>query len=151
MNHYTQIHNRIKEIAQPLVNTVTQGAFKEVDLSKATIYPLVHSFVKGASFNDGSTLVFDIAVGCWQKRNRTTDYVVDRYEDNSNMPDNMNETLAVINKLWLTLLNDFEDANITALKNPNLTPEYNQYDNGLDGWVIDFSIEIPNTDISLCS
>lgn len=150
MNHYTQIHNRIRQIAEPLVNTITRGEFDRVDLSKSNIYPLLHIFIDGGSFNDGSTIVFNVLIGCWQQRVQNDEVTYDKYDDWTNEVDNMNETLAVLNKVWLKLLFDFEETRIRARENPRLTPEYNAYNNNLDGWVLEFSIEVPNKDISLC-
>ena len=150
MNHYTEIHNRIRQIAEPLVHTITRGDFTKVDLSKSNIYPLLHIFIDGGSFTDGSTINFNVLIGCWQQRVQNDEINANKYDDWTNEVDNMNETLAVLNKIWLKLLYDFEETRIRAQSNPRISPEYNEYGNGLDGWVLEFSIEVPNTEISLC-
>lgn len=150
MNQYTQIIYRIKEIAEPLVNTITRGNFEDIDISKQNIYPLLHIFVQSGGFNNGSTVTFDLQLGCFQQRNYNNTYEIDKLWDNDNEVDNMNETHAILNTVWNVLLTDFEKENITASENPTLDPVTNGFDNGLDGWILNFTIEVPNTTLSLC-
>lgn len=150
MNHYTELHYRIKELAEPLVSTVTRGNFEDVDISKSNIYPLLHIFVSGGNFNNGQTVTFNLQLGCFQQRNNNNTYEIDKLWDNDNGVDNMNETLAVLNEIWLKLLDDFLRNDITASENPSLEPVENAYENGLDGWILSFDLEIPNNNISLC-
>lgn len=150
MNHYSQLIYRIKEVGEPLVNTVTKGNFEDVDLSKANLYPLLHIFVSGGNFNNGQTVVLSVQLGCFQQRVHSNELVNDKLFEDDNEVDNMNETLAILNEIWVRLLDDFDDKFITASENPTLEPVSNAYDNGLDGWILSFDLELPNERLTLC-
>lgn len=150
MNLYTELHNRIKQIAEPLVNTITRGNFDDIDISKANIYPLLHMFVVSAQANNSQTITFTIQLGCFQQRNNNNTYENDKFYGNDNEVDNMNETLAVLLTIWTTLEMDFMRNDITASSDPNIDPVENGYGNGLDGWILNFDVELPLTKLSLC-
>ena len=48
-------------IAEPFVNTVTQGDITEIDLNKTTIYPLCHLNIENATISSKVTSV-DVSV-----------------------------------------------------------------------------------------
>jgi len=60
------------------------------------------------------------------------------------------KTLAILNRMWLKMYTDFEKANITASENPTLEIQTFERSNLLDGWIMTFQVEVPNTTISLC-
>mgnify|MGYP000845967368 CR=1 FL=1 len=76
--------------------------------------------------------------------------VNDKFWKNDNEVDNLNETLAVLNRMWTSMYRDFEDVNITASENPSLEPLIYDEKNILDGWALNFTIELPNTTLNLC-
>jgi hypothetical protein len=150
MNGYSQLLRYIKEIAQPLVNTITQGDFENVDISKKNIFPLLHVAIGNASFPSESIVRFSVQIGCFDIRENNKEITTDKYYDNDNEIDNLNATLAVLNRIWLLMLKDFEELNISASTNPGLElcTEYAQ--NLLDGWIMSFEVETPNDSIRLC-
>lgn len=153
MNHYTELLTYIKQLgeADPLINTITQGEFDRLDLDKGNIFPLLHTTVTGASFTNGSTIIFNVEIAALQQRDINKEINTDKFWLNDNEVDNLNEMLAVLNRLWGKMYKDFEDNNITSTENPTLSivqPE--QTTNLIEGWIISFDIEMPNTTISLC-
>lgn len=150
MNGYSQLLRYIKQIGQPLVNTITQGNFDEVDINKKDIYPLLHVAIGNASFPSESVVRFSVQIGCFDIRDTDKEVNTDKYYSNDNEIDNLNATLAVLNRIWLLMLKDFEDLNISASEAPGLDicTEYAQ--NLLDGWIMTFEVETPNDVISLC-
>jgi hypothetical protein len=150
MNHYTQLIEEIRGVSSDLVNTISHGNFEDVDLSKSNIFPLMHIFVSGGRLNNGSTIQLDVQLGCFQQRNSFSDITEDKVYSNDNQVDNMNETLAIINTVWNKLLMDFDSSFITASENPDLEPVENAYSNGLDGWILSFTLEMPNEKLRLC-
>lgn len=152
MNHYTELLYYIKTLSEndTFVNTVTQGEFERLDLDKGNIFPLVHVQINSAGFTNGQVVSFNVQIGCFSVRDKVAETVTDKFWLQDNEVDNMNETLAVLNRLWLKMYRDFADNNITASENPSLTPHYFDYKNLLDGWILTFDIEMPNTTISLC-
>ena len=152
MNQYTQLLYYIKQLgeADPFVNTITQGEFDRLDLDKSNIFPLLHINVTGAGFTNGSTITFDVQIGCFDIRDINPEIVTDKFWLQDNEVDNLNETLSVLNRLWGKMYKDFEDNNITSSEDPTLEPVTEYSKNLLDGWIMTFEVEIPNTTISLC-
>ncbi len=150
MNGYSQLLRYIKQIGRPLVNTITQGDFDSIDISKKDIFPLLHVAIGNASFPSEGVVRFSVQIGCFDIRDTNKEVNADKYYDNDNEVDNLNATLAVLNRIWLLMLRDFEELNISAGHNPSLEicTEYAQ--NLLDGWIMSFEVETPNDTISLC-
>lgn len=152
MNQYTQILYYLKELAERdcFVNTVKQGEISELDIEKTNIFPLVNIAVTGGGFTNGSTITFNIDLRCLTIRDINKEVVNDKFWKNDNEVDNLNETLAVLNRMWTTMYRDFDENNITASENPSLEPIIYDEKNILDGWVLTFTIEVPNTTLNLC-
>ena len=156
MNQYTELLYYIKSLAEAdvLVNTVTQGEFQRLDLDKANLFPLVHVQINSGGFTNGQVVTFNIQIGCLAVRDKNNEVDnltgIDKFWLQDNEVDNMNEMLAVLNRMWLQMYRDFEDNNITASENPSLLPWYEDSKNLLDGWIMTFDVQVPNTTISLC-
>ena len=152
MNQYTELLYYIKQLgeADPFVNTITQFEFDRLDLDKTNIFPLLHASITGAGFTNGQTVTFNIQIGCFNVRHVNKDINVDKFWLNDNEVDNLNETLATLNRLWLNMYKDFAENNITSSENPTLEPVVEYSKNLLDGWIMTFDVELPNTTISLC-
>ena len=152
MNQYTELLYYIKSLADAdaLVNTVTKGDFELLDLDKANIFPLVHINITDAGFTNGSTVKFSLQVGCFDIRDINKEIRDNKFWEQDNEVDNHNETLAVLNRMWLKMFTDFELNNITASENPTLEIQTFVRGNTLDGWILSFEVEMPNTTISLC-
>ena len=153
MNGYSELLRYIKSLAERdiFINTITQGDFADIDLEKKNIFPLLHVSVGNATFPSDSVIRFDCQIGAFDIRDINKEINTDKFFDNDNEVDNLNETLSVINRIWLLMLKDFEDDNITASENPTLQQFTESRKNILDGWIMTFQVEVPNTTISLCS
>ena len=156
MNQYTELLYYIKQLAEEdsFVNTVTQGEFDRLDLDKGNIFPLVHIQINSGTLTNGQVIRFNIQVGCFAVRHQYNDVDnqtgIDKFWLQDNEVDNMNTTLAVLNRMWLKMYKDFEDNNIVASENPTLDPQYFTRTNLLDGWILTFDVEVPNTTLNLC-
>jgi len=152
MNHYSELLTYIKLLGDndPFVNTITQGDFDKIDLDKGQLHPLLHVQINGSTFSTDQTIVFNVQIGCFDIRDTNKEIVEDRFWKQDNEVDNMNETLATLNRLWLNMYRDFTDNNITASAG-NLEPSTFTKAKILDGWIMTFDVEMPNTTISLCS
>lgn len=150
MNGYSELLRYLKTIGQPLVNTITQGDFTEVDIDKKTIFPLLHVSIGNASFPSDSVTQFSVQVGCFDIRDINKDVNTDKYYSNDNEIDNLNSTIAVLNRMWLLMLKDFEENNIVANDNPTLEQFTESRQNLIDGWIMSFDVQVPNTTINLC-
>ena len=152
MNQYTQVLTYLKELAEQdsFVNTVTQGDMSDIDLYKMNVFNLVHIDVLTANFTNGQTISFDVEVFCGQVRDSNKQDEGTKFWNQDNEVDNLNETMAVLNRMWFKMLQDFTDAKIRVDESASLEQVTEWNKNLLDGWLMTFSIELPNTTISLC-
>lgn len=150
MNGYSELLRYLKRIGEPLVNTITQGEFALLDTNKKNIYPLLHVQINNASFPSEGVVRFNVQIGCFDIRDTNKEPNEDKYFGNDNEIDNLNETLAVLHRIWLLMINDFEENNITASESPVLEICTEEKENILDGWIMTFDVEAPNTEINLC-
>ena len=153
MNQYTILFYYIKGLLEQddLVNTITQGRFDELDIEKANIYPLVHMDIISANFVTEAVTSFNVQIAFLKKRDKVNEIKTDKFWKQDNKVDNFNETLAIANRLWLQLYRDLNKENITASLNAPLDKIDFGKSNLLDGWELDFEVQMPNTTISLCS
>ena len=153
MNKYSELLYFIKGLAQAneFVNTVTKGAIDKIDLQKANIYPLLHITIEEAPFTNGSTVIFNVTLECLNQRDINKEIVEDdKFWSNDNEVDNHNTTMAILNDIWLRSLRDWEERDITTSDNATLQKIEFAKGNILDGWSLEFQVELPNTTISLC-
>jgi len=150
MNGYTQILNYIKQLAEPLVNKVTKVELDKIDQNKKNIFPLLNIFIGGGSFSSDATITYNVTLTCLDIRDITKEVSEDDFWENDNEPDNVNLTLSIVNRIWLQMVKDFEENNITASENPTFEIGRLQHANLLDGVSISFDVIVPNTNINLC-
>ncbi len=153
MNQHTEILYYLKSIADsdPFINTVTKGDVDEIDLENSNIYPLLHiTLGLSGNFTNTQTIVFNVELTCLSQRDISNETEANKFWGNDNEVDNLNETLASLNRIWSKMYIDLEKNNITSSENP----EFSQIDMGtanlLDGFKLEFDIEAPNTTINLC-
>lgn len=153
LNHYTELLYFIKKLsdADDTVNTVTQGDFDKLDINKANLFPLVHISIGDAQFSNGSTVSFNVELGAVTVRDISNEIVVDKFWQQDNEVDNLNEMLAILNRIWSNIMRGFEDNDISTTENPTLRQTLDKRVNLLDGWILSFQVEMPNTVIDLCS
>ena len=153
LNHYTQITEFVKQLAEsdPLVNKVTQGFADEIAFDKMVLFPLVHLYVGNFSIaENGSTVLWDVQIGAMQRRDTNKKISEDTYYKNNNEVDNFNETSAILIRLVSRLIAEFESKKITVGSVSSAEKLALSYGKDLDGYIIGLTLEIPNTDISLC-
>lgn len=153
LNHYSELLEYFKTLGEddPFINTITQGDFDRLDLDKGNIPPTLHITITGGSFTNGQTVVLDVELAALQQRDTNNEERTDKFLQQDNEIDNMNEMLAVLNRIWTIAFRDFEDRNFRASEDPTLTiVDHRATTNSLEGWNLSFSLEMPNTTISLC-
>jgi len=74
----------------------------------------------------------------------------DKFYGNDNEIDNHNATISVLNNIWVKMHRDFAKNNITASDNPSLEMITFSDKNLLDGWSINFTVEMPTSGVDLC-
>jgi len=152
MNQYTQVLNYLNQLAiEAGANTVTKDAPSDTDLQKENIYPLVNISIANGSFTNGQTINFNVLIEAFTIRDINKEVVNDKFYGNDNEVDNHNEMLAIINRMWTSMYRDFADNLITSSENPSFEKVTLDGLNMLDGWELTFAIDVPNTDLNLCS
>ena len=152
MNAYTQLLNYIKLLgdADVFVNTVTKTGEVDFDTYKGNIFPILDVFIAAGSFPSNAVIRYTIELTCVNLRDINKEVVNDKFFENDNEVDNMNETQSVLNRIWLNMIRDFADNNITASEAPTLIPIIYEGKNIYDGWTLTFDVDVPNTTIALC-
>jgi hypothetical protein len=139
------VYRIIKEIkdvllAEPFVNTVTEGDIFEVDLNKQTMFPLSHIILNSAT-HQGNVLSFNITVLLMDVINQ---------KDDSNKVDIWNTQLLLATRV----LNRLNRADIASdfwelTGQPTYEPFTERFENDLAGWAITFDVLVRN-DITIC-
>ena len=152
MNQYTEVLRYIKTLAEQdaFIHTITQGDTSDYDLDKGNIFPLLNIDINNAGFTNGNTITFDIEIGCCDLRDANKETRTDKFWLQDNKVDNLNEMLASLNRVWFKMLQDFENNNIRVEETASLEQLTEWNKNLVDGWLMTFTIEVPNTTISLC-
>ena len=147
MNTYFEIIDDLQEIAiaEPFVNTVTQGDITDVDLNKSTIFPLCHLSVTNASISsnlvtlDVSVILMDIID--FSKDNPSSDI-----RGNNNEMDTLNTQLNVASRLQATILRNSNIRDTYQLEGPfSCEPFTERFEANLSGWSVTFSISMNNS------
>ena len=151
MQGYYNILEQIKTtlIADVNVNTCSQGDIFDVDLAKQTIYPLSHIMVNSATMEAG-IFTFSMSVICMDIMDENPIAATDDFRGNDNEQDILNTQLNVAATLVTELLRgDLRESNYALNGTPSFEPFTERFENKLAGWVVTFSVDIPN-DVTIC-
>ena len=136
--------------SNPNVTTVTFGDIMDVDLNKTTMFPLSHMMVSDVAFSDHIvTATLDLLFLDIVDDNR--EEATDSFLSNNNLQDILNTQLAVGNVLQSSLRRGELFTNkLQVLTNVTARPFYDRFENQLAGWAFTISIQLPNTNVSIC-
>jgi len=157
MKGYYNILDALKNHLEsnPNINTVHEGGFDKVDLSKETIFPLSNIDIQSVEFASRS-LRFNVTILVADILDETKENEKDEnnvFHGANNLQDIYNTQLSVLNVLQSYLrrgeLMD-EDYELLEDETPSARAFEQRFDNLLAGWVLNVKIEVPNTDVSVC-
>ena len=96
------VTNTIKDelVTNPSIKTVTFGDITDIDLEKATMFPLAHIIVENVTHTE-KTMQFSYTVLTMEQIDSSKEYVNDLFLGNSNTHDILNTQLSVSNRLVL--------------------------------------------------
>ena len=127
-----------------LVNTVTQGNLFDIDLSKQTIFPLVHIIVNTASL-EGNVVRYNISILAMDIVDITKDEEENKFDGNDNELYVLNTQLQVLTRCYeLLLRGDLWSDKFQIDGNPTCEPFVDRFENKLAGWTMTTDILIPN-------
>jgi hypothetical protein len=144
-----KLNEKLKE--NGITNTVTFGDILEVDLDKTTIYPLSHISMGDVVFSD-RIITATIQLFCLDvvdKNNELTDE--ESIYGNDNLQDVLNTQLQVVNDVQQELRRGelFSDR-LQLTTDITASPFLDNFENQLAGWAATISIEMPNTEHTIC-
>jgi len=148
MKDYYQITEKIRDLlkAEPFTNTVTLGDPDEVDLSKATVFPLGHITVNEARI-ETSRIIFNISVSAMDIVDFNKESTEDVFLKNDNEQDVLNTQLAVLNRLFNALK---RNEHLHEMDQEMICEPFNErHENNLAGWTGTFDVAIPN-EMTIC-
>ena len=121
MNTYTQLLYYIKSLgdADVFVNTVTKSVDENLDIYKGNIFPILNINVTGASYPSQAVIRYNVELTCIDLRDINKEIVNDKFFENDNEVDNLNETQSVLNRVWLNMIKDFADNDILHQRHPH--------------------------------
>ena len=127
-----------------LVNTVTQGNLFDIDLSKQTIFPLVHIIVNTASL-ESNVVRYNISILAMDIVDITKDKEENKFDGNDNELYVLNTQLQVLTRCYeLLLRGDLWSDKFQIDGNPTCEPFVDRFENKLAGWTMTCDILIPN-------
>ena len=127
-----------------LVNTVTQGNLFDIDLSKQTIFPLVHIIVNTASL-EGNVVRYNISILAMDIVDITKDEEENKFDGNDNELYVLNTQLQVLTRCYeLLLRGDLWTDKFQIDGNPTCEPFVDRFENKLAGWTMTTDILSPN-------
>ena len=138
------------------VNTVTSANADEVTEYKQNIYPLANVLIDSAPFSGlGTTAVsvFNVELTVLDIRDNNPEPITDKIYYNDNRQDNWNLTFGILKRAVNTLLKSDVEINgscIELTSASDATRINGDFGEVLDGWVINLTLTIEETDRTLC-
>ena len=127
-----------------LVNTVTQGNLFDIDLSKQTIFPLVHLIVNTASL-EGNVVRYNISILAMDIVDIAKDEEENKFDGNDNELYVLNTQLQVLTRCYeLLLRGDLWSDKFQIDGNPTCEPFVDRFSSKIAGWTMTTDILIPN-------
>jgi hypothetical protein len=135
--------------ADAVVNTVTQGDIFDVDLSKQTIFPLLHIMVNNCTLS-GNTTTWNISLIAMDVVDISKNTSTNIFLGNDNEIDVLNTQHAVLNRAYEimkhgSLAYDLFQVEGTA----SLEPFTERFENYMAGWTMTIDIVTPN-EMTIC-
>ena len=157
MKQYYRLLDAIKNFLQdnPSINTIHEGDIFKVDLEKETVFPLANIDVTNVDFDEHFNR-FTIAIVVADILDETKENEKDQnnvFHGADNLQDIYNTQLSVINLLQSSLKRGILNEDDFVLPEDEIvsaTPFEQRFENLLAGWVMTFTVDIANNDISVC-
>ena len=135
--------------ADVIVNTVTQGDIFKVDLSKQTIFPLVHIMVNNCTL-DSSTTTWNISLIAMDIVDLSKSVTTDLFLGNDNEVDVLNTQQAVLNRAYEIIKHGSLAYDLFMVEGTaSLEPFTERFENYMAGWTMTFDVVTPN-EMTIC-
>jgi hypothetical protein len=135
--------------ADVIVNTVTQGDIFKVDLSKQTIFPLLHIMVNNCTL-DSNTTTWNISLIAMDIVDLSKNATTNIFLGNDNEIDVLNTQHAVLNRAYEIIKHGSLAYDLFMVEGTaSLEPFTERFENYMAGWTMTFDIVTPN-EMTIC-
>ena len=135
--------------ADVIVNTVTQGDIFKVDLSKQTIFPLVHIMVNNCTLDERTT-TWNISLIAMDVVDLSKSATTNIFLGNDNEIDVLNTQHAVLNRAYEIIKHGSLSYDLFMVEGTaNLEPFTERFENYMAGWTMTFDVVTPN-EMTIC-
>jgi hypothetical protein len=135
--------------ADVIVNTVTQGDIFKVDLSKQTIFPLLHIMVNNCTLDERTT-TWNISLIAMDVVDLSKSATTNIFLGNDNEIDVLNTQHAVLNRAYEIIKHGSLSYDLFMVEGTaNLEPFTERFENYMAGWTMTFDIVTPN-EMTIC-
>ena len=135
--------------ADVIVNTVTQGDIFKVDLSKQTIFPLVHIMVNNCTLDERTT-TWNISLIAMDVVDLSKSATTDIFLGNDNEIDVLNTQHAVLNRAYEIIKHGSLAYDLFMVEGTaSLEPFAERFENYMAGWTMTFDVVTPN-EMTIC-
>ena len=151
MTGYYELLDKLKTHfdADVIVNTVTQGDIFKVDLSKQTIFPLVHIMVNNCTLDERTT-TWNISLIAMDVVDLSKSVTTDLFLGNDNEVDVLNTQQAVLNRAYEIIKHGSLAYDLFMIEGTaSLEPFTERFENYMAGWTMTFDVVTPN-EMTIC-
>jgi hypothetical protein len=135
--------------ADVIVNTVTQGDIFKVDLSKQTIFPLLHIMVNNCTL-DSNTTTWNISLIAMDVVDLSKSATTNIFLGNDNEIDVLNTQHAVLNRAYEIIKHGSLAYDLFMVEGTaSLEPFTERFENYMAGWTMTFDVVTPN-EMTIC-
>ena len=135
--------------ADAVVNTVTQGDIFDVDLSKQTIFPLLHIMVNNCTLS-GNTTTWNISLIAMDVVDISKNTSTNIFLGNDNEIDVLNTQHAVLNRAYQLIKHGSLAYDLFMVEGTaSLEPFTERFENYMAGWTMTFDVVTPN-EMTIC-
>lgn len=151
MTSYYELLDKLKTHfdADTIVNTVTQGDIFKVDLSKQTIFPLLHIMVNSCTLDERTT-TWNISLIAMDIVDLSKSATTDIFLGNDNEIDVLNTQQAVLNRAYEIIKHGSLAYDLFIVEGTaSLEPFTERFENYMAGWTMTLDIVTPN-EMTIC-
>jgi hypothetical protein len=135
--------------ADVIVNTVTQGDIFKVDLSKQTIFPLLHIMVNSCTLDERTT-TWNISLIAMDIVDLSKSATTDIFLGNDNEIDVLNTQQAVLNRAYEIIKHGSLAYDLFMVEGTaSLEPFTERFENYMAGWTMTLDVVTPN-EMTIC-
>ena len=151
MTGYYNLLDKLKTYfdADAIVNTVTQGDIFDVDLSKQTIFPLLHIMVNNCTLDERTT-TWNISLIAMDIVDISKNTSTNIFLGNDNEIDVLNTQHAVLNRAYELIKHGSLAYDLFMVEGTaSLEPFTERFENYMAGWTMTFDVVTPN-EMTIC-